>query len=426
MQISMTNSSDTHAKLHVVAAQDELIVLKNTLLGRFQGQVKVPGFRPGHAPLAMVEKSLDQAMLQQEFLSEAINQMYVQAATEKRLRTVGNPQVDVTKFVPFSTLEFTAEVDVIGEVKLPDYTKIKVSKTAVTVTAADVTEVIRSLQARAAERKDVNRAAQKGDEAYIDFKGVDAKGEPVNGAEAKDYALQLGSNSFIPGFEDNVVGMKANEEKTFTLPFPKDYGVKALAGKKVTFTVSLTKVQELIEPKLDDDFASKVGPFKTLADLKADIKTELTAQKERETQAKFESDLVEAIASKTKVALPESVVDGQLDRLEDEEKRNLLYRGQTWDEHLAEEGVTATEHRTQKRPQAEMQVRASLALAEIAEREQIDVQPEELEAKMQQLKSQYNDKQMQTELAKPDARRDVVSRMLTEKTIDRLVELVGK
>lgn len=426
MQISLTHPSDTEAKLAIVANEAELQAVKHEVLAAFQKDVKIQGFRAGKAPLPLVEKNVNPASLQSEFLDQAINQMYFKAINEKKLRVVNNPQVNVTKFVPFNTLEFEATVDVLGDVKVPDYKKIKLTKETVKITADEVTGVIKSLQQRIAEKKDVDRAAKAGDQVFIDFKGVDAKGEPINGAEGKDYPLVLGSNAFIPGFEDNVIGMKANEEKTFTLTFPKDYGVKALANKKVTFTVNATKVQEVVEPKLDDEFAAKAGPFKTVQELKDDIKKQLTIERQNEADRKFENDLIEEVAKKTKVAIPKSMIDVQIDRMEQDERQNLAYRGQTWDEHLKEEGVTAEEHREQKRPQAEAQVRAGLALAEISDLEKVEVTPEELEVRLQVLRGQYPDKQMQAELSKPEARREIHSRMLTEKTIQKLVGYTSK
>lgn len=424
MQISITHPSDTKAKITIVASESELNVLKNEVLRHLRGQVRIQGFREGKAPLELVEKHVDPNTLQSEFLDQAINQMYYKAVNDKQLRVVNNPEVNISKFVPFTTLEFEAEVEVLGEVKLPDYKKIKKTKPEVKVTAEDVKGVIKSLQARVAEKKDVDRAAKNGDQVYIDFKGVDAKGVAVNGAEGKDVPLILGSDSFIPGFESNLIGLSAGEEKTFTLKFPKDYGVKALASKDVTFTVVVTKVQEVVEPKADDAFAAQAGPFKTLKELEDDIQKQLTIERQREADLAFHNEIVEEIGAKTKVAIPASLIDNQVQRLEQEERQNLIYRGQTWEEHLKDDGVTEEEHRAQKRPQAESQVRAGLALAEIADQEKIEVTPEELELRMQQLRAQYPDMQMKAELEKPEARREIASRMMTEKTIEFLAKSV--
>lgn len=422
MQVKRTHPTDTEAVLNVIASQDELNGIKQHTLGHFRNRVKIAGFREGKAPLEFVEKNVDQATLQSEFLEEAINQLYVQAVQSEKIRPVTNPEVNITKFVPFTTLEFEVKVSIIGEVKIPDYKKLKKTKPEVKVTAEEVKDVLKNLSTRAAEKKDVDRPAKNGDQVYIDFDGTNEKGEPVEGTEGKDYPLTLGSNSFIPGFEEGIVGMKAGDEKNLPLTFPKDYHAKNLAGEKVIFAVTVSKVQEVVAAKLDDAFAASVGPFKSIDELKADIKKQLQAERQNDADREFESELVGELAEKIKVAIPSELVEEQVNKIEDQERQNLVYRGQTWEEHLAEEGITAEEHHDQKRPEAERGIKASLMLAEIAETEGLEVTPEELEIRMQLLKGQYPDAGMQEELNKPENRREIASRMLTEKTVQRLVE----
>ncbi len=422
MQIKVTPQAETKITVLISADSVELKPIKQSVLQKFNTpSLKIPGFRGGKAPLNVLEKHIDQNQLQSEFLEEAINDLYVEAARRENFRPVAAPEVSLKKFVPFTQLEFEAKVDVIGKINLPDYTKLKKSKPKVSVVPKDVDGVIEDLKTRAADKKDVDRAAKSGDQVYIDFKGVDDKGQPVNGADGKDYPLVLGSDSFIPGFEDNLIGIKANDEKTFTLEFPKDYGVKALAKKKVTFTVNVSKVQEIVEPKLDDKFAAKIGPFKNMAELKDDISKQVLVEKQNQAERGYENELVREIVTKTKMSVPEPLVEDQLDRLEQDERQNLLYRGQTWEEHLKDEDVTAEEHRAKKRAEAEERVKTGLVLAEIAEKEKLEVTPEELEVRIQLLKGQYQDSATQAELDKPESRRDIASRMLAEKTVEKLV-----
>ncbi len=417
MQIKLTHPSDTKAVLSIVADQETLTKIKESLVKQLGRSVKVAGFRDGKAPLDIIEKNLDPSTLQSEFIDQVLNHYYTQAVVKENLRVVSQPEVNLKKFVPFTTFEFEVTVDVIGDVKLPDYKKIKVEKKTANVTAADVTDVIESLRQRTSEKKAVDRAAKDGDETIIDFKGTDSKGEAVSGAEGKDYPLTLGSNSFIPGFEANVVGLKKGEEKTFTIPFPKDYGVKALQGKKVTFAITVKEINELVKPKADDAFAATVGPFKTLADLKKDVKTQLTLEKQRELDRANETELLRAIAAKSTVSIPDSVIEQQVLSMEEEEKRNLVYRGQTWQEHLDGEGVTEEEHRARNRKDAEEQVKIGIVLGAIGDQEKVEITPEEVEVRMQLLKGQYQDAQMQAELDKPEARQDVAARLRSEKII---------
>ncbi len=421
MQIKATNLTKTSLELVVNATEVELTPIKSQVLSHLKDSVKVPGFRAGHVPSEIVEKNIDPNVLQSEFLEHAIEQLYFSAAQTKALRPVSQPKISLTKFVPYSELEFKATIDVIGDIKLPDYKKIKLVKTPINITAKDINEVIKSLQTRLADKSDVDRVAKNGDQVWIDFKGIDDKGLPVQGADGKDYPLQLGSGNFIPGFEDNLIGLKANDEKTFELTFPKDYGVKALANRKVTFNVTVSKVQEVSIPKVDDSFAAKAGPFKTLTELKADIKKQLKHERQHEADRNYESELVKKISDKSTVDIPEALIEENIERLMQDLRQNLTYRGMTIQEYLDAEGMTEDEYKTKVvKPQASERVKASLVLSEIAEREKLDVTAEELEVRMQILKGQYKDQAMQAELDKPEARRDIASRILTEKTLEKL------
>ncbi|HLZ14818.1 MAG TPA: trigger factor [Candidatus Saccharimonadales bacterium] len=424
MQITSKKLTDTKVQLKIVADDVQLMhSIKDRVLQSLASGVKVQGFRAGKAPLAIVEKQLDPARLQSEFVDEAINRLYIDALRDQKLRPVAAPQVKILKFVPFDTLEFEAEVEIVGAVTLPDYKKMKLAKEKPAVTAKEVDEVIASLRAREAERSVVEREAKDGDQVTIDFKGVDAKTkEPINGADGKAYPLTLGSNTFIPGFEPALVGLKVGNEKTFDLTFPKDYGVAALQNRKVAFTVTVQKVEARTEPKLDDAFAAKVGPFKTVQDLKDDIKKELLARKEQEAEQKFTDELITKITEKAKVAIPEVLVNEQIDRLEQEQRQNLMYRGQTWQEYLDAEGLTDKTFRDKQRPAAELRVKAGLVLAEISDKEKVEVTAKELTEYMAALKARYPDAQMQAELAKPEAQRELASRLLTEKTVAKLAE----
>jgi len=421
MQVTQKNLSDTNVQLTLVADEAILSEAKREALEHLAESVRLQGFRKGKAPLNMVEKSVDPSTLQTEFLDIAMNRLYVAALDDKNLRPVSQPKVTVKKFVPFDSLEIDVEVEVVGEIKLADYKKMKIDQPKVTVTAKDVDEVIENLLEREATRASVERAAKDGDEVILSFKGVDTDTkEPISGADGKDYPLLIGSNTFIPGFEPNLVGMKPGDEKTFDIVFPKDYGVAALQSRKVTFTVNVSKVSEIQKSKLDDAFAAKVGPFKTVADLKEDIKNQLQSEKEYQADREFTDNMLMKIADASTVAIPQVLVDEQIDRMVSEQKQNLMYRGQTWQEFLDSEGLTEEEFRKKLEKDAKLRVKAGLVLSEVAEVEKITVTPEELEVRMQLLKGQYSDPQMQAELDKPENRRDIVSRILSEKTLAKL------
>ncbi len=421
MQVKRELITDTNIKLTIVASEAKLEDIKRQVVEHMGSHTKVPGFRPGKAPANLIEKNIDPSALQTEFLEQAVNRLYIDAAQSERLRPVTQPDISIIKFVPYTTLEFTATVETVGIIKLPDYTKMGHIMTVPTVTVKDVDEVIDNLRTRAAVKTAVTRGAKDGDEVIIDFAGRDTKtSEFIAGADGKDYPLLLGSKTFIPGFEDKLLGSKPESDTEFELTFPKDYGVKTLQSRKVTFAVTVHTVSELKKATLDDTFAATVGPFKTVTELKSDIKKQLEVERQREALRAYDNELLEKIADKTTVAIPTQLIEEEMDRMEDEEKRNIAYRGQTWQEHLDDEGLTADAHHEKQRDGASMRVKAGLVLAEIAEKENILVSPEELEIRVQLLKGQYEDPAMQAELEKPEARRDLMSRMLTEKTLDQL------
>jgi trigger factor len=421
MQVTKEILEPTRVKLSIVADQLTLGEVKQHVLQDLGRNAKVPGFRPGKAPQHLIEKQINPSTLQSEFLDHAVNQLYVEAAKQERLRPVAQPNVTITKFVPFTTLEITAEVDVVGDIKLADYKKIKLPMKTAEVSAKDVTEVLENLSSRGATKKPVKRAAKDGDEVLIDFVGTDAKTKkPIESADGIDYPLTLGSKSFIPGFEEKLLGMKAGVSTEFILTFPKDYSAAALQNRKVNFAVTIKEVRELVTAKIDDAFAATLGPFKTLTELKTDIKKQLKAEREQEARQSYDNELLETIAKKSTVSIPTALVEEEMDRIEEEEKRNVVYRGQTWQEHLDEEKVTQEAHRERSREGAELRVKAGLVLGEVVEREGITVSPDELSVRLQLLKGQYSDPAMQSELDKPDSRRDIGNRMLSEKALDKL------
>lgn len=426
MQITKKQLSPTTVQLTITAGSDELAPAKQVVLTELAKEVKLAGFRKGHAPAAMVEKVVDQQLLQNKVIDHVVNELYTAGLEQEKLRPVAQPEVSLTKFVPFTTLEMTANVEVVGDIKLPDYKKFKVTKPVATVTDADVEAVVDDLLARDAVKTDVKRAASDGDEVTIDFAGVDYKSkEAIDGAKGEDYPLVLGSNTFIPGFEPELVGLSEGEAKTFTVTFPKDYGAVTLQNKKVEFSVTVKAVKERKLPKLDGEFAAKIGPFKTPAELRQDIRKQIGVEKERQAQQQFESELLELLGQKTQVVVPDALVEQEIDRMDEEEKRNLIYRGQTWQEHLATEGKTEEQHREGHREQALLRIKTGLALGEVAEKEGVQIAQEEFDERLAALKKQYTDEQMQAELEKPEHQRDILSRLLTEKTVQRLTTLVS-
>ncbi len=423
MQVKRQDNSETKVTLTISLGLEELTHAKQHELQEQAKKIKVAGFRPGKAPLSVVEKQLDDNQLQASVINHAINDFYGKALEDQKLRTLNQPEVEVKSFVAYSELTFTAVVEIMPAVKLADYHKIKKTTPAVTVSEKEVNEVLENLASRGATKTDSKAAAKDGDDVVIDFEGKNDKGETVAGASGKDYSLKLGSNSFIPGFEAGLVGVKVGQQKDLKLTFPKDYHAKNLAGTKITFNVTVNKVQTATLPAIDDAFAATVGPFKSLEQLKTDIKQQLLEQKETEAINKVKDEIVEELVKKSSFPIPEVLLNDQLAMLEHDFAQNLAYRGITKKEYIEQSDFKdETEWKTKElQVQAERRVSVGMVLAEVAEAEGLSVQEDELTARIELYKQQYQ--QSAAQFDSPDMRREVASRLLTEKTVDCLYAL---
>lgn len=425
MQIKREDPSDTSVKLTVDVEPEVLIKHHNKVIKKLSRKVKVPGFRSGKAPIDLIEKQLDDNQLQSEVLDSVIQEIASRALVEHKIRSIGQPQVNINKFVPKEILSFVLEVERMPEVKLPNYKSIKKSAPKVAIKQAEIDSVVESLQKRVAEKKEVSRQAKLGDEVVINFAGEDDKGRPIAGGKGSNYPLLLGSKTFIPGFEEGLVGKKAGEDVTVHPKFPKDYNVKALAGITAKFEVKVLKVNEISLPKADDKFAAKVGPFKSIKELTGDIKKELTSQKEYETSNKLKDEIVKEIVEKTKVSLPETLVSEQAEAIRSDFIQNLTARGMTIKEYLEQEKIKSEEEWIEKSvtPEAEKRVKVGIVLSAISEQENVTVSEEEFQSNLAMMKRQYADSGALDQLDTPQARNDIMSRLYTEKTLAILYNL---
>jgi trigger factor len=283
------------------------------------------------------------------------------------------------------------------------------------------------MRAGFAEKKEVTRAAKEGDETVIDFVGK-KDGIAFDGGTGTDYTLKLGSNQFIPGFEEGIVGHKAGETFDLDLAFPDDYHAKDLAGQKVVFTTTLKKVMELELPKVDDALAKKAGEYETLADLKKEIKAEITSQKEREAGDKLKDDLIAALIEKSTVPAPEVLVADQMRSIEQDFAQNLMYRGLDLQTYLETNNFKDEEDWRKKevKPTAITRTKAGLVLNELSKAENITATDAEIDEHVEVHKAQYaNNPEVLKQFETPEVRRDIANHYITEKTIARLVELNG-
>lgn len=425
MQKSLKKLSDTKVKFTITLGTEELADAETVALAKLANEIKVPGFRKGKVPINVAAKHVDPSQLANQILDDAISKAVASAFLEDKLQALAPPQVEVTKYVPKETLEFTAETEIIPEVKLADYKKLSAKLEKVSVTAKDVDELIERMREGFATKTEVDRKAQLGDEVLIDFVGKQ-DGVAFDGGTAKDYRLELGSNQFIPGFEEGIVGHKKGETFDLDLEFPKEYHAPNLAGAKVVFTVTLNKIEAKELPEVNDEFAAKAGPFKSVAELKADIKRELTEQKTREATEKLKDELVGELAEKSNVPAPEVLVQDQTQSIEQDFQQNLMYQGLSLDQYIETQKFKNIDEWREKevKPTAVKRVKVGLVLAELSKELDIQATDAELEAHIDVYRRQYgNSPEIAKQFEQPEVRRDIANRLLTEKTVDKLLEL---
>lgn len=428
MKTSVKHLSKTRVQLTISVGKEELEAAEQVALTKLARDMKVPGFRKGRVPPSVAAKSLDPNLLAQETADNALSKAVAEAFIAENIQALDRPEVELKKFIPGQEMEFTAEVDVVPPVKLGDYKKLSVPAAKTSVSVQEVDDIIERMRAGMAERMDVKRGAKNGDEVVIDFVGK-KDGVPFEGGKAENYDLELGSNSFIPGFEEGLVGAKAGDKKDLKLKFPDNYHVDELAGADVVFETTVKNVKEKVLPKLDDEFAKKAGTgteVKSLKDLKDDIKKELATQKEREATEKRKDDLVKALIDKSDVEAPKVLIDDQTRSIEQDMQQNMMYRNITLDQYINTQGFKDHDewHKKEVIPAAEQRVKAGLVLAELSKELKIEATAEEKEAHLNRYRMQYaNNPDMAKRFDEPEVQRDIYNRLLTEKTVDKLVEL---
>ncbi len=428
MESSVKNVSDTKVVVTIKLNAENLAVAEQVAATKLARNVKVAGFRKGKTPIAVAIKNIDPAMLQEETMNNAISKAVSEAFIGNEIQALDRPAVEIKKFVPGESMEFTAEAEILPKIKLGNYKKLKATVEKVVVSDKDINEIIDRMRNAFAEKAEVTRAAKLGDETVIDFVGK-KDGVAFDGGTGNDYPLTLGSKQFIPGFEEGIVGHSAGETFDLDLTFPADYGSADLKGAKVTFTTTLKTVKEVVLPEVNDEFAAKTGPFKTVAELKADIERELTSQKERENNEKLKDDLVSQLVAASHVPVPEILVADQAKSIEQDFTNNLMYQGISLEQYLENKGFESKEKwlETEVNDVAVKRVKAGLALAELSKVEKVEATVAELDAHVETYRQQYaKNAEALKQFEQPEVRRDIANRLLTEKTVDLLVALNKK
>ncbi|HSX47332.1 MAG TPA: trigger factor [Patescibacteria group bacterium] len=424
MSVTTEKIAPTKFKLTIKANSGDLVKFKDTSVNKLGKNVKVPGFRVGKAPAYLTEKYISENELQNEFLNLAISNLYDQTLLDKQIRAVGQPEISVTKFVPFTTLEFIAQTDAIEIVKVGGYKNLGLKVQTTHVTDKELNQALDNLLLRASTKNKVTRPIKIGDEVSLELTAHKPKSKiEYSTLSNKNIKLIIGQDSYIKGLDVKLKGLKTSHSKTFQLTLAKDFADETLKNKLVEFKVKINEVNELTKPKLDDKFAKTVGPFNSIEELKKDIKAQLTFENQKRAMEQFDNLLLEKISNSSEILIPSVLIDLEIDRLEEDEKRNIVYRGQTWQEHLKEENLSEEKHKEKQKPIAENRVKIGVILGVIANDEKIEVTTGELNKRITELKANYKDEVMQEELKKPENIRELRNRLMIEKTIDKIRSL---
>ena len=382
---------------------------------KMRGKINVPGFRVGKAPRKIIEKMYGAEVFYEEAVNIILPDAYEAAVKEQELDVVGYPEVELESCTKDGVV-FKCTVAVYPEVKLGQYKGLEAPKAEVKVVAADVNARLKEMADRNSRLVSVERAVKKGDTADIDFEGFD-NGVAFDGGKGENFDLEIGSGSFVPGFEEQLIGMKAGEEKDIDITFPENY-TPELAGKPVVFHVKVNEVKVKEVPALDDEFAKDVSEFDTLKELKADIKKKLTAERTESAQRAFEDVLMAKVAEGVEADVPHEMVELQAEQMTEGFKQQLASQGIPFDQYLKMTNTTEADFKSQAYGPAEQQVKMDLAISAIVKAENLEATDDEVEAEMKKVADRYG---MDLDTVKKYLRPEEVKEQVIREKVIKLV-----
>lgn len=387
---SVEKNENNTAKVVLEVEKDQFQTALDKAYRKVKNTIYIPGFRKGKAPRKIVEGMYGANVFYEDAINLIFPEIWEQATTESELKVVGSPSVSDLNVDENGNLVLTIECGLYPVATLGQYKGIEAPKAAVTVTDEEVDEDIKQLASRNSSISTVERAAKDGDTVIIDFDGY-MDGVAFDGGKGENYTLRLGSGTFIPGFEDQVVGMAAGDEKDVEVTFPADYGTQELAGKPATFKVKVHEVKETLVPELDDEFAKDVSETaETLEDLKKERREKLEKDKADEAEHNFKNEVVKKAMDNLEVVIPDAMVEAQLDDMMNQYAMNMQSSGFSLEQYAQMMGTTIQGLREQSREGAVQQIRNTLLLEKVAEEENIQVSDEELEEEYQTMAKEYD------------------------------------
>lgn len=421
MSVQVENLEKNMAKLTIEVPAEELEKALNAVYQKQKNSISIPGFRKGKVPRAMVEKMYGAGIFYEDAANMLMQQNYPSAVDESGIDIVSRPTVDIVQIEKGKSFIFTAEVAVKPEVTLGKYMGVTVTKIDTSVSEEEVEEALnkeRENNARTITIED--RAVAEGDTAVIDFEGF-VDGEAFEGGKGEDYSLEIGSHSFIDTFEDQLVGKNVGDDVEVNVTFPEQYQATELAGKPAVFKVKIKELKGKELPELDDEFAQDVSEFDTLAEYKEDLKKQLQEKKEEEAKRTKEEEAVQKIVDKSKMDIPEAMIDTQCESMLEEFAQRIAQSGLTMEQYLQFSGMTIEKLQEQVRPEAITRIKNSLVLEQIAKEENIEVSDEDVDAEIEKMAANYGMEADKLKEYMGDAEKDSLK---NELAVTKAVELI--
>jgi trigger factor len=385
-------------------------------------EVNIKGFRPGHVPKEVLEQHVDKKHIEAHAQELAVQRSYADIVVKENLQVISRPQIKIEKEEPFT---YIAVVATMPEVEVKDYKSIKIEKKEPKVTEKDIEDVLKDLQKYSTIYKDVDREAKKGDRVEVDFEGFDEAGKSVPNTKSQNHPVVLGENTLIPGFEDNLIGMKKDTKKEFDIVFPKDYGKKDFQNKKLKFKVEVKRVEEPVSPELNEEFVEKVtGKKQPVADLKKDIEKNLHAKKTQEAKQERENLYIEELLKRTKSEVPDSLIHEEAHYILHEMEDEIAAKGLQFDQFLAQAKTTEEELVKKYTPEAEKRIKIRLALQHIIKEEKIEVTEAEMNAEFEKIKTFYPPKEhakIEADYKKGELQGQLKNRLVLRKLFEKVL-----
>ena len=423
MKVKVENVKDkaNEVKLEFTVEAEKFNEAIQTVYKKNAKYFNIPGFRKGKAPFKMVEKAYGIQIFYEDAFNEVATEAYTKGIEDNKIEVVSKPEIDIKQIEAGKDLIFTAVVQTKPEVTLGKYKGIEIKKIEYNVSDEDVEHELSHAAEHNARIVTVeDRAVENGDITVIDFEGF-VDGKAFEGGKAENHELEIGSGKFIPGFEEQIIGMKTDEEKDIKVTFPKEYPAKELAGKEATFKIKLHEIKKKKLPEINDEFAKDASEFDTLEDWKKSIREKQEKANESKAKYEMEEEAIEAVCNDSKVDIPSGMIETQIDNMEQDVSSRLSYQGMKLDQYLQMVGKTRKEFRDEYKEQAEKQVKTNLVLEAVMKDSKIEVAEEEIEAKIKEMAEMYGQKEEEVK-NNPNLRKYIEESLKTEKTIHYIVD----